>query len=170
MSAHGAPVRSTQSTPLSTSRGSRQGRPPLGVVRICSGSGRKPRTTSHCSSVRSIPTVDHKRDLPSIPSGEVMKCALAAGLPDFDAEALIPDPDHVAGLQLDGLLRPYAQEYAGCTLAEVDERRGAVLRQADLRVPRREERIVPEVHVTARPPDRDRRGRAVAGATGLSSA
>src|SRR5580704_16679247 len=40
--------------PLSTSRGSRHGRPPRSVVPCRSGSGTLPRTASHCSSVRSI--------------------------------------------------------------------------------------------------------------------
>lgn len=54
MSAHGAPVLNTQRIPLSTSRGSRQGRPPRAVVRMRSGSGMLLRIASHCASVRSI--------------------------------------------------------------------------------------------------------------------
>jgi hypothetical protein len=54
MSAHGAPVRRTQSIPLSTSRGSRHGRPPRGVVTASSGPGTLSRIASHCASVRSM--------------------------------------------------------------------------------------------------------------------
>ena len=63
-------MRSTQSTPFSTSRGSRQGRPPLEPVLLRSGPGKEARMASHCSSVRSITTVDHECDLPSIPPAE----------------------------------------------------------------------------------------------------
>ncbi len=58
-SAHGAPVRRIHSTPFTTSRGSRQGRPPLAPVLLRSGPGKEARMASHCSSVRSITTVDH---------------------------------------------------------------------------------------------------------------
>jgi hypothetical protein len=67
-SAHGAPVRRIQSTPLRTSRTGRNGRPPLEVVRCNSRSGKKPPTRSHCSSVRSTPTVDQKSLPSSIPT------------------------------------------------------------------------------------------------------
>jgi hypothetical protein len=56
-SAQGAPVRSIQRIPLSTSRGSRQGRP-LRSLRS-RGLGRKGATFSHCLSVRSMNSVDH---------------------------------------------------------------------------------------------------------------
>src|SRR5207248_2041175 len=64
---------------------------------------------------------------------------------------------------------PYAQEYAGWAFTEVDEGRRAVLRQADFRMPRGEERIVAEVHVAARPADRHGRRGPMAGSTGLRS-
>jgi hypothetical protein len=54
MSAHGAPVRRTHSIPLRTSRGSRHGRPPRGVVAASSGPGTLSRIASHCASVRSM--------------------------------------------------------------------------------------------------------------------
>jgi hypothetical protein len=82
-------VRSTQSTPFNTSRGSRQGRPPLEPVLLRSDPGKEARMASHCSSVRSITTVDHECDLPSIPCpnpiefrgltlARVVRCVLVA--------------------------------------------------------------------------------------------
>ena len=50
--------------PLSTSRGSRHGRP-RPSSRIV-GLGRSASTAAHCSSVRSIATLDHEVDPPSI--------------------------------------------------------------------------------------------------------
>lgn len=66
MSAHGAPVRRIHSTPLSTSRGSRHGRP-RPSSRTC-GFGSSFSTAAHCSSLRSITTLDHKVDPRSIAS------------------------------------------------------------------------------------------------------
>jgi len=64
MSAHGAPVRRIHNTPLNTSRGSRHGRPrPSSRT---SGTGSNCSTAAHCSSVRSISTLDHKVDPQSI--------------------------------------------------------------------------------------------------------
>src|SRR5205085_3939737 len=77
-------------------------------------------------------------------------------LPHFDAEVLFPDPDHVSRLQLDGLLRADAQEEAGGSLAEVDQRGRPILRDPDLRVLCREQGVASEVHVAARPADEDR--------------
>jgi hypothetical protein len=64
MSAQGAPVRRIQRTPLSTSRGSRHGRP-RPSSRTC-GCGSSCSTAAHCLSVRSTSTLDHKQDLESI--------------------------------------------------------------------------------------------------------
>jgi len=64
MSAQGAPVRRIQRMPLSTSRGSRHGRPrPSSRT---TGFGNNGSTAAHCSSVRSISTLDHERDPQSI--------------------------------------------------------------------------------------------------------
>ncbi len=54
ISDHCAPVRRIHRMPFSTSRGSRHGRPPFSVVRICSGPGMCGFKIVHWSSVRSI--------------------------------------------------------------------------------------------------------------------
>lgn len=64
MSAHGAPVRRIQRTPLRTSLGSRHGRPRPSSRTL--GLGSNASTTDHCASVRSIPTLDHRPDRLSI--------------------------------------------------------------------------------------------------------
>jgi hypothetical protein len=66
ISAHGAPVRKIQRMPLSTSLGSRHGRP-RPSSRTCDA-GRSFSTAAHCRSVRSTSTLDHRADPESIPS------------------------------------------------------------------------------------------------------
>ena len=57
----GAPVRSIQRIPLSTSRGERHGRPRLGFGTL-SPSGISGSMMAHCSSVRSIVLTPHRKD------------------------------------------------------------------------------------------------------------
>lgn len=75
--------------PLRTSRAGRHGRPPFLLGARCSPAGMKRLIASHCCSVRSILTVDHKTDVavdrfgksdrtPASYTNEVMRCTLAA--------------------------------------------------------------------------------------------
>src|SRR5581483_6794881 len=76
-----------------------------------------------------------------------------AGLAELQAELLLADAEHVAGLQLHRLLWAHAEEHARAAFGDVRQQGRSILAEADLGVPRGEQGIGREVQVAAGPPD-----------------
>src|SRR5437870_4510391 len=81
--------------------------------------------------------------------------AISSSSGDLEPQDLLAELQHVAGVQLVGLLRPDAHEDAARRRAEVDHCDRAVLRDPHLGVARPELRVGGEVQVAAGPANAD---------------